>query len=487
MRSRWFNIITFLAFLSVIFIGDIPLKAQQKHNIDILQSDRYEGGTYHGIPVRKLVGHVILKSGDRTMVCDSAYQFIGRDQLRAFGNIQISTEGENIWADTVIYHPNADQSRFLGRVIIVRDTVSIFSDEADYSFNRKIAYFPHRLRLEDKRGTLVADSGRYYQKIDSVIFKGNVQVADSSQYAEADSLFSNRKSGHYKLYGRVYLRDDSNHVALGGHYMEADSTGYRKLTGDAHMEKFKKQPRDTDFVWSNTIIYRKIDTTYAFKAIKNVHIWNHKFSSISDTADYIDSTSTFILRSHAKAWYQRIQLSGPHIEVKFQKDTVRTLVAYPKPFTVQEDSATGSLNQIKGDTLHAWFEKGDISRILVHPNSKMIYFTKNKQNKPDGAVEMTSDSLLIYFKKGNVTRVKGLNKIDGNYYEESKDLEKRRLKGFTWDPKERPVKPSKPLAPRLPPVPANRPFTLPDRYKTYIEKTGKTRKIKLPQGRHSPS
>lgn len=487
MKGPGFYIIAIGALFTVTFLSGAPLHAQQKHSIDIIKSDHLKGGIYHGIPVRKLLGHVILKSGDRNMVCDSAYQFIGHDQLTAFGNIQITTEGEHIWADTVIYHPNADKSLFLGRVIIRKDTVTIFSNEADYSFNHKIAYFPHRIRLEDKRGTLVADSGRYYQKIDSVIFRGNVQVADSTQYAEADSLFSNRKSGHYKLYGQVYLRDDSNHVALAGKYLEADSTGYRKLTGNAHMEKFKKQARDTDYVWSNTIIYRKIDTTYTFKAIKNVHIWNHRFSSISDTADYYDSSSTFILRSHAKAWYQRIQLSGPHIEVKIKKDTVRSLLAYPHPFTVQEDSITGRLNQIKGDTLRAWFKKGNISRMLVYPNSKMLYFTHNKNNKPDGAVEMTSDSLLLFFKKGNVSKAKGLNKIDGNYYNESKALAKRTLKDFTWNPKERPVRPSNPPKRRLPPVPKKRPFILPERYKTFIEQKEKIKKIKPPRDRRSPS
>ncbi|MGM0739121.1 MAG: OstA-like protein, partial [Bacteroidota bacterium] len=79
----------------------------------------------------------------------------------------------------------------------------LFSEEVFYSFATEIALFPDRLRLEDERGVLVADSGYYYNALDSAVFRGHVQAADSLQYIEADSMFTRRNDEYYELHGRV--------------------------------------------------------------------------------------------------------------------------------------------------------------------------------------------------------------------------------------------------------------------------------------------
>ena len=49
---------------------------------------------------------------DVTIICDSAFRFLDRDEMHAFGNIQIDTETENIWADTLFYYTDNDISHF---------------------------------------------------------------------------------------------------------------------------------------------------------------------------------------------------------------------------------------------------------------------------------------------------------------------------------------------------------------------------------------
>ncbi len=306
------------------------------------------------------------------------------------------------------------------------------------------------------------------------------------QYAEADSLFTNRASKYYELHGRVFISDTKNHVKLAGDFIMADSTGYRRLKGHSYMEKINKNKKDTSFVWSKDIKYWEHDSTYVFNATGDVHIWSSKFSSISDTSIYRDSTSTFTLISNAKAWYKRLQLTGPKIFIKLYKDTVRSLTSYPNPFIVAEDSVTKRLNQITGDSIHAKFDHGDISSMLVYPKGQVLYFSKNSENKPDGAIQMTADSIEIFFNKGNVKRLKALKNVDGNFLEESKKLASKRLKGFAWDPKLRPDKPVDDLKARLPAVPDNRPFPLPYRYKSYLKTIQDSVETKPLQPPHFP-
>ncbi len=490
VKFKWFcsfHMVLIITLALLLSIPQLALAQEKPKKIDILKTDKLIGGVVNGHNVRKLLGDVELRHNDLTIYCDSAYQYLDSNQLRAFGNIEIITKKEKIWADSATYNTGADISNFKGRVIIHNQKATIFSSSAIYSFKNKIAQFPHKIRLEDKRGTLVALSGIYFNKKDSAIFRGDVQVADSSQYAEADSLFTNRASKYYELHGRVFISDTTNRVKLAGDFIMADSTGYRRLKGHSYMERINKNKKDTSFVWSKDIKYWTHDSTYVFNATGNVHIWSRKFSSISDTSIYRDSTSTFTLISNAKAWYKRLQLTGPKIFLKLYKDTVRSLVSYPKPFIVAEDSVTKRLNQITGDSIHAKFDHGDISSMLVYPNGQILYYSKNSENnKPDGAIQMTADSVEIFFDKGNVKRLKALKNVDGNYLEETKKLASQRLKGFVWDPKLRPDKPVDDLKPRLPAVPDNRPFPLPYRYKSYLKSIQDTVGTKPLRPRHFP-
>lgn len=480
-----FGVLFIVLFIQLV--GARNCKAQKK--IEIIKSDKLEGGKVDGQNIRKLIGNVELRHKNQTLLCDSAYQFIKKKELRAYGNIEIKNDTMTIWADTANYFTKKEISNFSGRVIIHNKKTTIFSKKATYNFKTHKAFFPVRILLKDKKGTLLAQNGIYYSKKDSAIFRGNVQIVDSTQYAEADSLFSNRKSGFYKLYGRVFIHDSKNHVYLKGDYIQADSSGYRLLKGHAIMEKLKNSKKDTSFIWAHSIHYWEHDSTYIFKGYGDVHIWTRKFSSISDTATYADSTHHFKLISKAKAWYKHLQLTAPRINVKLEKDTVKSLTAYPHPFAVQEDTLTKRLNQVKGDSIFAKFKRGNVSSILVYPNGKLLYFTKNEQNKPDGAIQMTADSLLILFKKGSIHQVRALKNINGNYLAKSPNLAKQKLNGFSWDPKQKPLKPSKQLRQRLPAIPTKLPFPLPLRYEEFLQKESihKIKKVsKLHPAQHSP-
>src|SRR5690606_20382437 len=107
-----------------------------------------------------------------------------------------------------------------------------------------------------------------------------------------------------------------------------------------------------------------------------------------------------------KAWHKNIQLTGPFISVQLDSNEVRELRSYEKTFAVQEDSITGRLNQIKGDTLIAGFVEGNISQILIYPNSQILYHTKNDAEEPDGAMENSSPKTILYFENDELIQAR---------------------------------------------------------------------------------
>ncbi|MEX0845622.1 MAG: OstA-like protein [Balneolaceae bacterium] len=460
------KITSFLGLLLLVSII-IPVSANAQNVLNIESFSRAEGATINGEQIQKLY-NARLTTGNIEMLCDSAWRFLNRNEMRAFGNIQIETPDEIIWSDTLYYYTNQDLSLLRGRVIILQDSTTLFGEKVDYNFFTKVAYFEEGIRLEDQDGTLIAQRGTYFQIQDSAIFRGNVQIADSAQYAEGDSLFINRKSKYLQLHSDVFVADSTNNGTLTGDYLEADSTGRRFVDGNSYLRRISADTTDTMHINSHQLLLLDKDTTSLIRGFKDVRIYSPKFSSVSDTLLYDSSTEIFELISNPIAWHNNIQLTGPYISVQLDSNEVQQLRSYHKTIAVQEDSATGRLHQIKGDTLIADFTEGDISRIKIYPNSQVLYHTKNEAGDPDGAVEYTSPQTVMHFKDGELQRVVA-GKNEGYFFEEFAGLKDRKLKGFAWNPERRPQRPETEAEPRFPPVPRERPFILPRRFVEYMQ------------------
>jgi hypothetical protein len=280
----------------------------------------------------------------------------------------------------------------------------------------------------------------------------------------------NRQDDLYELHGRVYAEDFEDDVIFTGNYLYADSTGYRLLTGDdAWLMELSENEADTTHLLAKKIELLETDTTSTMDAFEDVRIWSTKFSAIADTALYRDHEEKFILRSNPKLWQKNIQLTGPTIEANLENGDIRFLSSYPRPIAVQEDTVTGRLHQMAGDTLHAYFNEGTVERIVVFDQSEIIFHQRDEDDEPDGLIELVAQgSSTMYFLDGEFDLFKAERNIDGSYLPESPENVNRQLDNFSWNPEQKPQRPLIQI-PRLPAIPEERPFELPPRYILYIE------------------
>ncbi len=451
------------------FLNPFALKAQTV--VTFQNVETVHTVTIDGEPIRKLY-NARLKTGSFSIVCDSAWQFLEKDEFRAFGNIQIDTPTEIIWADSLVYYNVLDFSELRGRVIIKQDSTLLFGTAVDYNFVTKVGNFLNDIRLEDSEGILTALSGVYFQNQDSAQFRGNVQLSDSTQYVEGDSLFINRTTKFLKLFSNLFVEDTENNTVLTGNYLEADSTGRRYLLGNGYLRRVSDDSthNDTTHIFAQQIRFIEKDSVSTIDAYDSVKVWSEKFSSLSDTLLYNSETELFRLRGSPKTWNKNIQLTGPFIFVQLDSSEVKSLTSYPQPFAVQEDTITGRFHQIRGDTLIADFENGDISKITIHPNSEVLYHITNEENEPDGAFESTSPSTILIFENGEMVEAK-MGKNQGLFLPEYTDLASRRLEGFVWTPDLRPEKPTVQPNRRFLPISLDRPFELPRRFLEFLKKS----------------
>lgn len=453
-----------LIWMFILFISE----GNGQSRVAILQAETAESGVFEGENIRKITGNVVLQTEEMTMRTDSVFQFLNRSLLMAF-NAQIETENDVLWADTLYYDSGQEYSRLRGRVVIQSEQNTVFSESMDVDHITEVTIFNVPVRFEDEGGALVAQNGLYYQALDSAVFRGNVQLADSTQYLEADSLFMNRSEELYELFGRVYAEDFEDNVMFAGNYLYADSTGYRLLEENAWLMEISESEADTTHLLANRIELREMEGHSSMDAHGTVRIWTPKFSAIADTVNYREDPDQFTLRSSPILWQNRMQLTGPFIEAVLEDDNIRFLESYPQPIIVMEDSVTARLHQMTGDTLHAYFDSGILDRIKVFDNTQSIFHNVDENGEPDGLIEMISvGPLEMYFTDGEIDSLIALQNIDGSYLPESPENIDRQLDNFQWNPEIRPQKPPS-QSPRLPEVPFERPFDLPPRYLLYIE------------------
>jgi len=458
----------FLIFFLMMIGSFSPLLAQ--NSVIIIQADRLDGGIVDGETIRKILGDVILQTEEMIMETDSVYQYVNRNLLVAF-NSQIETENEMIWADTLYHNTETEFSRMRGKVIVQSEQNTVFSDSIDVDQQRDLAIFNVPVRFEDEDGTLIADNGLYYQAADSAVFRGNVQLADSSQYLEADSLFMNRSKELYELFGQVYAEDYEDGVTFTGEYLYSDSTGYRELVDDTWLMEVSESEADTTHLLAQKIEIMETDSTSFMDAFGDVRVWTPKFSAVADTANYIDHEERIIFRSSPILWQEDMQLTGPYIEATLEDDEIRFLQSYEQPIVVQEDSATGRLHQMTGDTLHAFFDEGAIQQIRVFDNAEIIFHQVDENDEPDGLIELISAGpATMDFLDGDIDFFKATRNIDGSYLPEDPANIERRLDNFSWDPDREPQRPEIRI-PQLPAIPDERPFELPPRYLEYLSET----------------
>jgi len=443
--------------------------AQAQDIVELIRFDSARLQEINGERVQVLI-NVRMSLQNVEMISDSAVRYLDKDEMQAFGNIQIDTETENIWADTLYYFTNNEISLLRGRVIIKQDSTTLFGTKVDYNFATKVAVFTTGIRLEDPDGTLIAKSGTYFQNQDSAVFRFEVQLEDSSQYAEGDSLFINRERNYLQMYSNVFVSDSASNALLTGEYLEADSTGRRFLRENAYLMNVESDTSssDTTHIFAGEILLLEADSTSTIDALDSVKVWSSKFASLSDSLHYDSEEEEFNLRGLPKAWNKQTQLSGPFINVQLDSSDVKQLSSYPGAFAVQQDTVTFRLHQLKGDTLIAYFEDGEISVIDLFPNTQVLYHTKTEENEPDGAMEYTSPTTTLIFENGELVQAR-MGQNEGLFLPEYTDLATRTLDGFSWNPELRPQKPDSIPNPRFEPIPKERPFSLPRRYVLFLD------------------
>lgn len=472
------------------------------------------------IDFSKLRGRVVIETDSTTLFGNKVdYRFSTR-VAHFIDKIRLEDQRGTLKADSGYYYRKADSAQFRGHVQIA-DSLQYLEGDSLFSNRAKKYYelYGDVYGNDQKNNTLIQGD---YLESDSTgrrLLKGNAWM-QRFESDTTDSVTTNHTTAGSVKTDSVQAdsvdaplpdstkaaRPDSISSVIPDttRSIKADSTGstltdtsiaappdttrpiQSDTTGSVQADTANAAQPDTTHIRAKVI--RSVehrtptDTTTTVHGYKDVRIWSPSFSAVGDTTLYSDSTSTFEIWSNAKSWHENVQLTGPYIRAKLKDGNIDSLISYPRPFSVQQDTSIDRLNQITGDTLKADFKEANLKQIYVFGESRLLRYTKNEQGKPDGGIDLSAPEIYIHFKSGNLTEMNAIGNINGSYLPESEKTTNKRLDGFSWNPDLRPERPKKQMERRFEAITDKLFFTLPKRYVRHLRKTQNNNlRISLPK------
>lgn len=465
---------------------------QQKEQIDMINSNWFESDKGIGEGVRRLLGDVILKHGNATMYCDSAYLFSRQNKFHAFSNVHVNRgDSIHLYGDFMVYNGNTKIGKFRNNVRLENDSTTLYTDSLDYYSGTNIAYYFEGGRIVNETNTLTSILGYYYANDDMFFFKDSVVAttpdyiiytdtmkyyteekityflgptniyneenhlyAENGWYRSEEKKFQFNENARYQnkekiLIGDSLYYDDLNGIGIAIDNVEMiDTTENMILKGN--YAYYTKDP-ETFLITDSTILiqvsnytdslylhadsissnYDSTGTYRILKAYHKVQIFREDFQARCDSMVYNFQDSVVTMYTEPIIWSEGSQMTADRVEIHIKNEVIDFFKLINTAFIVSEKDTT-RFDQIRGKQMIGYIRNNKLSRVDVFGNGQTIYFTVDeKENEIVGVNFAESSDIIIYMKEGQVNRINMIKEPTGILYPLD-ELEQTKLKDFRW-------------------------------------------------------
>lgn len=487
-----FNILLF--FIIALPLG---LLAQNKARVDIIQAETMRNNQTIVKNANRLLGDVIIDHNDIRMWCDSAYSYIGTNQVDAFGHVRIlKADTLNLYAKFVRYNGDTKWAYAEGDVKLVNKSVTLTTDTLNYDMNRGIGYYDDYGTVQDSTNTLYSKIGEYYTQIEKAFFKTEVDVTTDSYKMLSDTLVYEPKTGVTSIVGptTIYDEKDTLYATTGfyntktgyaelykypviktnGQNMTAESIFYNKKTGEGlakgnasihdiknkvivkgnhviynDLEKTSQvtdsalvmmySPKDTLFLHADTLrtVPDSISNEKILKAYYAVKFYRADLQGKCDSLVYFTKDSTMCMHHQPVIWSEANQMSAQYMEMMVIDSISHEFNMVRDAFIIaQEDSVR--FNQIKGRNMKGYIKRNDLYRIDVDGNGQSMYYAADDEGLI-GLNKAQSSTIEIRLEDSKVKKITFRTTPDGELVPIADVDEKESLMpGFNWQDTIRP-------------------------------------------------
>ncbi len=466
----------------------------QKHIVlkhaDIIRHDQAKHPN-----IQSLVGNVELWHEGMVLYCDSAALNQASNSFEAFINVRM-VQGDTLSlnCDYLFYDGETEIAEARYAVVLRHRETTLTTDSLNFDNIYKMAYFfeggrlingadvltsdwgeyhtdtrkstfNYQVKLENADFTLTSDTLHYdtFTKWANVMGPSNIVSGDNRIYTihgyyntdlgvanllerpilfnqgrrmEGDSLHYDKNSGFVKAFRRIEFEDQDNKNILLGEYGEYNElTGDAMATGRALVKEFSEA--DTLFMHADTLRlqtpYFKTDSAYRLvHAYPHVRAYRTDVQAVCDTLIFDSKQRKMFLRLDPIVWSDARQILGEEIIVFSNDSTLDSIYVERQALTVEQVDSL-HFNQVSGQQMIAYFDKGKISRTHVDGNVCVINFPLEKDSIVLYMNYTETSHLRMYMKEGKFDKLLGFPEARGRFtpillLQKDED----RLPNFNW-------------------------------------------------------
>lgn len=475
--------------------------SQKTTPVQIDQADALEYDEKIGKNVQRLIGNVKFTHENTTMTCDSAY-FVGDSNIvRAFGLIHINqADSVDLWGEYLNYNGNTKFAELHRKVKLKDKQITLTTEHLNYDMNKRLASYYNGAKIVDKENTLTSHLGYYYSSKKEFFFKDSVLLVNKKYTMNSDTLMYNTSTDVASFFGPTHIRSKDNYIYCENgwydtkknisefnenayynkkeHYLRGQKLYYDRnsgigraykdvqmqdtnqkmlITGNISLYNEKKgfawvtdsalfmqyDLKDTLFLHADTLRAEFVDSTKQGKFLFAYHkakFFRTDLQGMTDSLVYCFADSTIRLYHDPVIWQEKNQLSAIHIFVQIADSTVKSVHLREASFMIQKDD-TLSYNQIKGKTIDALFDKGEIYKVNVSGNGETIYYVRENDRNLIGINKAESANIEILIENREINIIKYLTQPKATLYPETElSPSETYLRGFKWEENKRPKK-----------------------------------------------
>jgi len=371
-----------------------------------------------------------------------------------------------MYTDTLMYNLTTSISTFVTSTKIINGKRTITTTDGYYDTKKKNGYFSKRSFIDDSTYTFAADKtaidelsglseyqgNAVYRSKDTVggydLIAGNIKINKKTNsflatkkpillikqekdtiYVSADTLYSSKLSLLRKTRFVPEVREKPVPEKTINKPSKRDST--KQIAGMDSLQSIKKiinKPLKPALKDTNNDRF--------FEAYYNVKIFSDSMQAVSDSLFYSLEDSTFRLYTNPIAWSQDNQITGDTMLLFLENKHPERLYVYENALTIQQVGKK-YYNQVKGNSINAYFLKGKMDHLRAKGNAETIYYGTDDRNKFVGVNQANCDVIEMYFEKvkddSKPQRIVLRNNLQGTATPMGQaNHNELRLRGFHW-------------------------------------------------------
>ena len=481
-----------------------PPVAAKGAPIQLLTAGKLLGGEFNGVKIRKLLGNVSFQQEDTFLYCDSAYQYLDRNQVEAFSNVRVlQSDTMTITGDKGFYDGDQRTARMAGNVVMRDTRMTLTTPSLVYDLDRKTASYTETGHLTDPQNTLDSQQGFYDTNSKVFVFTNNVHLVTPDSELNNDLLRYNTVSkiayfdgptrikgkqgnlyaegGNYNTITRVSnfkknAKIDTPNYLLGGDelvYDEVKMYGVAKghvsliskkdnltLRGDVgrywralgRTKLYGGRPvvrnisdKDTLYMAADTLVSvearpGQTTTRTVLYAYPKVKIFRGALQGICDSLTYDRQDSIIYLNRNPVLWQAKNQLTADSMQIRTKRGRVDEIRLYANAFAVDQDTLL-NFNQTKGRNMMAYFRDNKLRRVDVLGNAESIFYALDNDTATTGMNRVLSANMRMLFLESKLNKITVLANPEARFIPPHElKPDDERLKGFRWLAKERPTR-----------------------------------------------